>query len=465
MTKKKSKISSAAYKQLEGIVGPDHITDAIEDRICYSYDGTKQKALPDAVVKPATAQEISEILKVADAGEIPVTARGAGSGLTGGSVPLHGGLVLDFQRMNRIVEINKVDMLAVVEPGVVMGHFQAEAEKQGLFYPPDPASADVATMGGSVAECAGGLRGLKYGVTKDYVIALEIVLANGDIIHTGARTYKSVTGYDMTKLLVGSEGTLGIITQITVRLIPLPASLRSVVALFDDTNQATDAAMRICEEGIVPRALEFMDGPAIAAVRDYIQVDVPAATEAILFSDVDGADITTEQEQNRICEICTDAGAAETRTAAGPQEREKLWEIRKSISPALYKIAPNKLNHDVCVPRSKVRALMRWLDAVVEEATVPVIRFAHIGDGNIHVNFMFDHSDKQKAEAERLSKKLFKKVINDFQGTLTGEHGVGNRKSKYLPIEIPPRELKLMKEIKDLLDPKGILNPGKMFWP
>ncbi|MEW6360062.1 MAG: FAD-linked oxidase C-terminal domain-containing protein [Planctomycetota bacterium] len=463
MTEQKSKISPSAYKQIEGIVGPEHISDAIEDRICHSYDGTKQKALPDAVVKPATTEEISSIMKIADAEAIPVYARGAASGLTGGSVPLHGGVALDFNRMNRIFEINKSDMLAVVEPGVVMADFQREVEKQGLFYPPDPASADVATMGGSVAECAGGLRGLKYGVTKDYVIALEIVLANGDIIHTGARTYKSVTGYDLTKIFVGSEGTLGLFTRITVRLIPLPPSLRSVMAIFADANIAVDAAMRICSEGIVPRALEFMDRPAIAAVRGYIQVDIPDAAEAILFADVDGSEAATERDHRRICDICADAGAAEIRTAAGSKERETLWEIRKAISPALYKIAPNKLNHDVCVPPSKVRDLMHWLDPIAESATIPVIRFAHIGEGNIHVNFMYDHSDEQKAEAERLSKMLFEKVIRDFQGTLTGEHGVGNRKSKYLPIEIPPRELKLMKEIKDLLDPKGILNPGKMF--
>jgi len=462
MAEEKSKVSKADYGKLAGIVGDEHITDALEDRICYSYDGTKQKALPDVVIKPGTTDEIAAIMALANDEEIPVYARGAGSGLTGGSVPLEGGIVMDFHRMDRILEINKVDMLAVVEPGVVMADFQREVEKQGLFYPPDPASADVATMGGSVAECAGGLRGVKYGVTKDYIIALEVVLADGEVIHTGAKTFKSVTGYDLTKLFVGSEGTLGIITQITVRLIPLPESLRSVVAIFDDTNKATDAAMTVCEEGIVPRALEFMDEHAIAAVRDYIQVDLPDAAQAILFCDVDGNASATEAEQQRVREICREAGAIDIRSAEGAAEREQQWEIRRSISPALYKIAPNKMNHDVCVPRSKVRELMRWLDGLTDQAAVPVIRFAHIGDGNIHVNFMFDHSDEQKGEAERLSKKLFTKVV-ELDGTLTGEHGVGNRKSKYLPIEIPPRELALMKEIKTLLDPKGILNPGKMF--
>lgn len=462
MSNPQSKVSKATFQRLSAIVGAEHVTDALEDRICYSYDGTKQKALPDVVVKPGATKEISEIMKLANAEGIPVYARGAGSGLTGGSVPLEGGIVLDFHRMNRVLAVDKVDMLAVVEPGVVMGDFQKQVEQAGLFYPPDPASADVATMGGSVAECAGGLRGLKYGVTKDYVIALEIVLANGDVIHTGAKTYKSVTGYDVTKLFVGSEGTLGIITRITVRLIPLPESLRSIVAIFEDVDKAVDAAMVICERGIVPRALEFMDERAIEAVRGYIQVDIPASAKALLFCDVDGAQAATEHDQRRVREICERNGATEIRAATGSAEREKSWEVRKAISPALYKIAPNKLNHDVCVPRSKVRELMRWLDEIVKEATIPVIRFAHIGEGNIHVNFMFDHSEEQKAEAERRSKTLFEKVVK-LEGTLTGEHGVGNRKAKYLPIEIPPRELALMREIKALFDPKGILNPGKMF--
>lgn len=457
-----TRIAKPCYDRLSAVVGAQHITDAIEDRICYSYDGTRQKALPDVVIKPSTAAEVSGVLKIAHADRIPVYARGAGTGLTGGSVPVEGGIVLDFQRMNRIVELDQVNMLGIVEPGVVMADFQKEVEKIGLFYPPDPASADVATMGGSVAECAGGLRGLKYGVTKDYVMALEIVLADGEIIHTGAKTNKSVTGYDLTKLFVGSEGTLGLVTRITVRLIPLPESLRSVMAVFTDVSRAVDAAMTVCERGIVPRALEFMDERAIAAVRGYIQVDISDSAKAILLSDVDGTAEATQREQIRIREICEQAGASELRTAEGTQEREKLWNVRKAISPALYKIAPNKLNHDVCVPRSQVRALMAWLDDLVPKAGIPVIRFAHIGEGNIHVNFMFDHSPEQGAEAQRLSETLFRKVI-ELEGTLTGEHGVGNRKSKYLPLEIPPRELALMKQIKALLDPAGILNPGKMF--
>lgn len=455
-------VENKVYRRIEEVVGREHISASLEDRICHSYDGTKLRALPDAVVRPASVEEVSAVLKIANETGTPVYARGAGSGLTGGAVPVKGGLVLDMGRMNRIIELDTVNLTATVEPGVVTGDFQREVEKKKLFYPPDPASADYSTMGGNVAECAGGLRGLKYGVTRDYVLSLEVVLASGEVIHTGAKTYKSVTGYDLTRLLVGSEGTLGVFTKIMVRLIPLPPSIRTIFAGFSGFEAASETSFEIGRSGIVPRATEFMDEASVNCVRGYKGQQIPDEVKAILLVDVDGAPEATLYEANVVREITARHGAVRVETAEAVADRERLWTARKAVSPALYTIAPNKLNHDICVPRSEMTCLLLWVDEQRPKTPLRLVCFGHIGEANMHVNIMYGHEEREVAEAERLTGLLFRKVI-DLGGTLTGEHGVGLKKMNYIGLEVPPRELGLMREIKRLFDPKGILNPGKMF--
>ncbi|MBM4050301.1 MAG: FAD-binding protein [Planctomycetes bacterium] len=454
-------LSDSILPRLLEIVGDGSATAAIEDRVCYASDGTKQRAMPDVVTRPTTTEQVAAIVRLANEQSVPVLARGAGTSLSGGAVPVRGGIVLDFTRMNRVLEVDPPNLLAVVEPGVVTADFQTMVERQGLFFPPDPASAEFSTIGGNVAECAGGLRGLKYGVTRDYVMGLEVVLASGEVIHTGSRTLKSVTGYDLTKFFVGSEGTLGIFTKITLRLIPLPPKVRTLAAFFDSYDKASDTALAIVSKGILPRGLEFMDEVTIECVRNYGQgAGLPANAKALLMVDLDGTEESTLTELEAVRQVCASGGAFETVTAGNDAEQARLWNTRKAVSPALFKVAPIKFNEDVCVPRTQVTALLRVAAGLQTGHTVRVACFGHIGDGNIHVNFMFHES--QRAEAESMVEQLLREVVK-LGGTLSGEHGIGSAKARFLGLEVPPREMQLMKDLKRLLDPRGILNPGKIF--
>jgi glycolate oxidase len=458
------RIDRELYRKLEKIVGERYVSDADVDRVCHSYDATKQRALPDVVIKPGSAQEISEILKLANEKRIPVYPRGAASGLTGGAVPVYGGIALDMTRMNRIIEIDEANLIATVEPGVIVADFQNEVEKLGLLYPPDPASNDFATIGGSVAECAGGLRGMKYGVTRDYVMALEVVLPTGEIINTGSRTLKSVTGYDLTRLFVGSEGTLGIFTRIVVRLVPPPEKIETIMASFLRIKNAADAVSSIIAAKIVPRALEFIDQECIKAVGFYAGFSVVEGTKALLLIEVDGSAETARRDALRVMSICKDNEAFEVKKAETEEEMDDLWSVRRSISPALYTISKGKVNEDICVPRSNLPRMLEKIAEIGEEYGLKIANFGHAGDGNIHVNILIDPSVQEELErAEAAAGDIFEEAIN-LGGTLSGEHGIGNTKSKYLGIEVKPRALKLMKDIKALFDPNGILNPGKMFY-
>lgn len=460
----KSRFHKHIYKELEMIVGSGNISDDDIDRICHSYDATKQSALPDVVISPTSAEVISRVLRVANKHQIPVYPMGAGSGLTGGALPLYGGIVLDMTKMNKILEIDESDLVAVVEPGVIISDLQEEVEKRGLFYPPDPASSKFATMGGSVAECSGGLRGMKYGVTKDYVLALEVVLPTGEIIHTGSRTLKSVTGYDLTKLFVGSEGTLGVFTKITVKLIPLPETVETLRAYFRDVASATDTVSAIISAKIVPRTLEFVDEECLKAVSVYSGLSVPEGTKAMLLIETDGPVETAANEAQKIVEICNKHGAFEVSKARIEDEKDQLWAIRRMISPALYAISKGKINEDICVPRGNLTKMLCFIDEVSTRYGLKIANFGHAGDGNIHVNILIDPGiEEEQRKAEKAVEEIFRRVVS-LGGTLSGEHGIGNTKSKYLGIEIGDRELKLMRDIKRLLDPNNILNPGKMFY-
>ena len=449
---------------LNRLVGKENVLSALEDRICYAYDGTKQKYVPDVVVRPRSTRHVSDVLRFANEQEIPVYPRGAGSGLTGGAVPVQGGIVLDFTHMNKILEIVPEDLTATVEPGVVTHTLQNEAAKYKLFYPPDPASAAFSTIGGNVAECSGGITGLKYGVTRDYILSLEVVLADGSIIHTGRKTLKSVTGYDLTRLFVGSEGTLGVFTQITVKLLPLPEKIETLLVFFATPQDAVRTASQIISNNLLPRALEFIDKSSIECIKGYKQeFQIPAEVNALLLIDIDGKDASVEAEASLTQKIALGNRPLKVISAKNPQERDSLWEVRRAISPALYNIAPFKINEDICVPRSRIlEALQRIDDIHKRYPSLKVANFGHIGDGNIHVNIMYEEGDKQRMLAEKMIEEILRNTV-ELGGTISGEHGIGNVKSAYLPLEIPPQELRIMKDIKHLLDPKGILNPGKIF--
>jgi glycolate oxidase len=456
-------IAKQTIQQLQTIVGQENVFTSKADRICYSYDATQQSFLPDAVVHPASAKEISQIMKLANTELFPVFPRGAGSGFTGGSLPTSGGIVLCTERMDRILEIDQENLIATVEPGVITEQFQKAVEKVGLFYPPDPASLKFSTLGGNVAECAGGPRCVKYGVTKDFIIGLEIVTPSGDILTTGGPTMKGVVGYDLTKLLCGSEGTLGIITRIIIKLLPLPEAKKTMLVLFDSIDGAARAVSTIIGDKIIPTTLEFMDGSTIECVRTATGLKVPESARAVLIIEVDGDQTLLEKQALRISEIIEPLGVVETRIATTPEESENLWQIRRSVSASLRKVNPDKYNEDICVPRSKVPEMIRRVDVVADKYGIPIVNFGHAGDGNIHVNIMVNKKlAGEQEKAEKAIEEVFKAAL-ELGGTMSGEHGVGIAKAPYIPLEITPVAAEYMKAIKRALDPKNILNPGKIF--
>lgn len=456
-------LSEQIINELQAIVGNNNVSVAKADRICYSYDATQQSFLPEVVVHPGSTQEISSIVMLANREHIPVFPRGAGSGFSGGSLPTKGGIVLCTERLDKILQIDEENLIAIVEPGVVTEKFQQAVEKVGLFYPPDPASLKFSTLGGNVAECAGGPRCVKYGVTKDFIIGLEVVTPVGDIITTGGSTMKGVVGYDLTKLLCGSEGTLGIITRIVIKLLPLPEAKKTMLVMFGSIDGAAQAVSAIIRDKIIPTTLEFMDGRTLECVRQATDLEVPAGAQAVLIIEVDGDREFLDKQVSRITEIIKPLGVVETRIATTPEESEALWQIRRSVSASLRKVNPDKFNEDICVPRSKVPEMIRKVDAIAEKYGIPIVNFGHAGDGNIHVNIMIDKKVPGELEkAEQAIEEVFKGAL-ELGGTMSGEHGVGIAKARFIPLEITPVAAEYMKAIKRALDPNNILNPGKIF--
>ena len=450
-------------KILKDIVGADNVSTDKADLICHSYDATQQKHLPDVVVYPASAAEISLILKMANAEKVPVFPRGAGSGFSGGSLPTKGGIVLVTSRLDKILRIDEENLVAEVEPGVVTEQFQQAVEKVGLFYPPDPASLKFSTLGGNVAECAGGPRCVKYGVTKDYILGLEIVTPQGDVIRTGGQTMKGVVGYDLTKLMVGSEGTLGVITKIVIKLLPLPEAKKTMLVLFDSIDGAAQGVSAIIRGKIIPTTLEFMDATTIDCVRQATGLQIPEAARAVLIIEVDGDHDLIERQAKRILDIVAPLGVVETRVAQTPAESEDIWKVRRQVSASLRKVNPDKFNEDICVPRSRVPEMIRAIEAIASKYEIPIVNFGHAGDGNIHVNVMIDSSVPGELEkAEKAIEDIFAETLK-LGGTMSGEHGVGITKAPYIPMELDPAAVAYMKTIKRALDPNNILNPGKIF--
>ena len=404
-------------------VGKNKVSTEHADLITHSYDATQSRYLPDVVVYAENTEEVSRVVKTANKWSVPVLPRGAGSGFTGGTLPIQGGIVLVLTKMDRIIEIDSDNLIAEVEPGVITSELQRRVEKLGLFYPPDPASKEFSTLGGNVAECAGGPRCVKYGVTKDYVLGLEVVTPTGDIIKTGGRTLKNVVGYDLTKLFTGSEGTLGIITSITLKLLPKPAGKKTMLIQYESIDGAAQSVSAIVREKIIPTTLEFMDAATIDCIREKCDIPIPESCRAILIVEVDGDLEVLDKQAERILAVVQPLGVIETRIAETEEESEKIWQVRRKVSPSLRQVNPDKFNEDIVVPRSKVPDMIRKLEGLSKLHKVPIINFGHAGDGNIHVNVMVDMKQEgMKQTVETVMDEIFKAAI-DLKGSITGEHG------------------------------------------
>ncbi len=458
-------IATDLLDALAACVGAAHVRTDAESRTAYGTDALKRGAPADAVVLPGTTREVADVVRACAERRIPIVPRGGGTGYTGGSVPTHGGVVVSLERMNRILEIDEANLVAVVEPNVVTGDLQDAVERVGLFYPPDPASLRQSVIGGNVAECAGGPRAFKYGTTKRYVLGLEAVLPTGETIRTGGKAVKNVVGYDLTQLLVGSEGTLAIITRIILRLVPKPPKQATLRATFPDVESSVAAVTNIIRARVVPAALELIDGDSLEAVARYLNVRslAPEGTAALLLLDVDGIEEAIEEEAARVEQACRAAGATEVLRAHDEQERQELWRVRRELSLSLKMIASLKFNHDVVVPKGRIPELFTLVRELRERFRLRIPCFGHAGDGNIHVNIMVDKDDAGAiARAHEAEEMLFAGVVA-LEGSISGEHGIGFAKARFLPIELSDEEIALMKRVKQAFDPHGLVNPGKIF--
>jgi len=449
----------------KSIVENDNVyTDKAHLR-AYSYDATKQRFEPEAVVFPRNEEEVSKILKYCNENNIKITPRGAGSGFTGGSLPVSGGIILALEKhMNKIIEIDEPNMVARVQPGVINKDLQKAVEEKGLFYPPDPASMDYTTIGGNVSENAGGMRAAKYGITKDYVMALRAVLPNGDIIRAGKKTIKDVAGYNIAGILTASEGTLAVITEITLKLIPKPRFKKSYMAIFKNVEDAMNAVFKSLANGANPVAMEFLDNLVIKALIQKLNAPLPSEAGAILIGDVDG---NVEEEIKFQIDVLKNSfnenGCMEFKVSNNEEESNEIWYARRNASPATTIYGTLKLNEDISVPRSKLPIALNEIYKIGEEYGFDVPCFGHAGDGNIHVNVMVKdkNNPEEVKKGHQAIEKIFKLVVQ-LEGTLSGEHGIGISKAEFMNIAFNKAEINLFKQIKQAFDPNGILNPAKM---
>ncbi len=449
--------------RLRELVGADNVLIDADKVEPYAQDAVKEKFPPEAVVLPRTTVEIAAIMRLANERVFPVTARGGGVGYSGGAVPVDGGIVIGTDRMNAIREINVDDAYAVTEPGVTTYTLQQAVEAQGLFYPPDPSSYKNSYIGGNIAENAGGIRSAKYGVTKHYVMGLEVVTPTGEIIRTGGRTSKNVVGFDLTGLICGSEGMLGIITEATLRLLPLPEATRTVRATFKTMREACACVPRFNRARVVPVAIEVLDRNAIRAVESEFAFGLDKDAGALLLVAVDGHTSEVERAATIVEQVVREGGGYDVLRAATREDEERLWDVRRALSPAIKKFGTMKFNEDVVVPRSRVPDLIERIEDAGRRFNTFVVNFGHAGDGNIHVNFMCDRDDKDAMKRARAAVRETFAVAVELGGTISGEHGIGYVKAPYIEMALDAATVEAMKRIKQALDPKGILNPGKMF--
>jgi glycolate oxidase len=458
-------IDAAVLAELRRICGDAHVKTDDETCLAYGTDALKQGRPADAVVFPSGPEEISAIARLCNERRVPMVPRGAGTGYTGGAVPMQRGVVIALDRLNRILDIDEENLLVVAESNVITGDIQDAVEKVGLFYPPDPASLRQSVIGGNVAEGAGGPRAFKYGTTKQYVLGLEAVLPTGEIIHTGGKVVKNVVGYDLTHLLVGSEGTLAIITKVTLKLIPKPPVQATLRATFPDVQGAVNAVSGLLRARVIPAALELIDGECLEAVARYLNVRslAPEGTGALLLIEVDGLSELVAGEAERVADACRAAGATELLRAATEADRQELWRVRRELSPSLKVITPIKHNHDVVVPKGRIPQLFDLVARLRDEYRLRMPCFGHVGDGNIHVNFMLTPGDEDEARRSAQAERALFEGVVALEGSISGEHGIGFAKAPYMRIELSQDEIDLMKRVKLAFDPNGVLNPGKMF--
>ena len=461
-----AKVNHEVLEFLSDLFGKDRVLldpDLLE---MYTHDETSGlKAQPEVAVRATTVEQISKLMKFANENRIPITPRGGGYGLSGGAVPVCGGIVLSLEKMDRILEIDKKNLMITVEPGVITGKIHEAVEREGLFYPPDPASLDSCTIGGNIAECAGGPRAIKYGVTKDYVCGLEAVLPSGEIIQLGGKLVKNVTGYDLIQLIIGSEGTLAIITKIILRLIPLPRVTIDLLVAFNEFQAAADTASAIIEEQILPTSIEFMEQDSLLACEKYLKKAFPLReAAAFLLIKLDG---NRKEDVEALCEtvgeVCFEHDAIDVLVADDRPTQERLWEARRVIVEALKERSPVNQMEDIVVPRARINDFLRGMKKLQEKYEYPIICFGHSGDGNVHVNILKENrpQDKWKETVPKISGEIFDMALA-LGGQITGEHGVGATRKKYLQKAVGPKTVKLFRGIKQLFDPNNILNPGKI---
>jgi glycolate oxidase len=457
-------ITQEVKKMLQAIVGEENYLDSKQSLVAYSYDATPNyQALPNAVMKPRNTKEVSEIVKICNEHKIPIVPRGNATNLCAGTCPLEGGIVLIFNHMNKILEIDEENLTVTVQPGLITLDMINAIEAKGLFYPPDPSSMKISTIGGNINEGSGGLRGLKYGVTRDYVIALEVVLPNGNVIRTGGKLAKDVAGYDFTRLMVGSEGTLGIITEATLKLIPKPETKKTMLALYDSLESAGRTVSKIIANKIIPTTLEFLDQPTIRVVEDFAKIGLPTDVGAVLLIEQDGPLEVVERDIKRMAEICEEEKALSVQVAQTDAEGTALTTARRSALSALARMKPTTILEDATVPRSKIAEMVREIEVIAKRNNVEICTFGHAGDGNLHPTCMTDARNKDEMHRVEIAfEEIFEKAIQ-LGGTITGEHGVGVMKSPYLAWKLGEEGVEAMKTLKHAFDPNNIMNPGKMF--
>jgi glycolate oxidase len=445
------------------IVGSSNVLTDESDLLLYSYDATQLYKIPDLVVIVNNAEEVSKVIKFAKANNLNVYPRGSGTNLSGGSIPVDGGVVIELNRLNKILNIDVENRIAVVEPGVIAATLDAEVSKKGLFYPPDPGSIAVATIGGCVAEGAGGLRALKYGTTKDYIIGLEVVLPNGDILRTGSfSSLRGSPGFDLTHLFVGSEGTLGIITKIAVKLIYPAKSRKTFLVMYDSVGKAGIAVAKIIENKIIPSTMEFLDKITINAVEDFTKIGLPRDIEALLLIEVDGEPEDVETAAKILEEVCLSVGARSISIAKNDAERMRLMEARRAALPVLARLKPTTILEDATVPRSKVADMLERIHEIQDKYNLMIGSFGHAGDGNLHPTILVDRRNKEEMKKVDMAiKEIFDYCI-ELGGTLTGEHGIGIVKAPFMEKEFKKEGLSLFRDIKKTLDPENKLNPNKI---
>ena len=450
--------------EFEALLGKDRVLSETEELLCYSYDATSKDFMPDVVVFPLNAEEISKIVKLCLKYNTPVVGRGSGSGFSGGSLPLKGGVVVSFTKMNRILELDEENMFVTVEPGIINADLKTYLSEKGYFYPPDPASYEFSTIGGNVAECSGGPAAVKYGVTKDYVAALEVITGEGEIINTGSKAVKNVSGYNLTELFTGSEGTLGLFSKITLKILSKPEANSLILVSFNDINNGFNAAISLLKLRNRPSMLEFMDKSSIESVKSYFKSDIIRIEGNFLFIiEADGSRAEVDKSISEYEKILKEFSPVFLFSSSSTGEKKEIMEARKAISPSLRKYGDLKINNDIAVPINKIPTMLLFLEETSKLYNIPVINFGHFGDGNIHVNIMLDKRDIEMVKkGEEAKYDILKKTV-ELGGSLSGEHGIGLEKKEFMKLKFSDYYMNILKNIKKAFDPQNIINPGKIF--